>query len=65
MTTLQPTAAYLSQIGHYNFHYPNFAQSIVIDAGAKLTRLPWSIQKEHVPFLMTTAVGVVVVWIKI
>lgn len=65
MITSQPTTAYLSQIGHYNFLYPNFAQKVMLDAGTSLTRLPWSIQEKHTPFLMVTGVTTLVVWIEV
>lgn len=65
MITSQTTVAYLSQIGHYNFLYPNFSQAVHIEAGVKLTRLPWSIQENHTPFLMVNGVTTLVVWIDV
>lgn len=65
MTTSQPTPAYLSQIGHYNFLYPNFAQQVVLDEGTKLTRLPWSRQDNLTPFLVVTGVTTIVVWVNV
>ena len=65
MITTEPTTAYLSHIGQYNFLYPNFSQPIVIEQGVGLTRLPWSIQDKCTPFLMVSGVTTLVVWIKI
>jgi hypothetical protein len=65
MITTQLTTVYLSQVGHYNFLYPNLSQSIVIEPETKLTRLSWSLQEGLTPFLMVSGVTTLVVWIKI
>ena len=64
MVTSKPTPAFMSQLGHYNFLYPNFNQTLTLEAGTQLTRLPWQLQDKCTPFLMVVSGSTIVVWIE-